>query len=58
MEKEVLITTPYITLAQLLMEDVLLWWASKMVFTRKTVYYNDEPEIVEEKLYDGDAVRV
>ena len=61
MEKEVLITTPYITLAQLLkMEDVIASVGqAKWYLREKTVYYNDEPENRRgKKLYDGDVVRV
>ncbi|USS90438.1 S4 domain-containing protein YaaA [Fructilactobacillus carniphilus] len=61
MKKEVLITTPYVTLGQLLkMEDVIASGGQAKWFLReKTVYVNDEPENRRgKKLYDGDVVRI
>ncbi|KRN78270.1 hypothetical protein IV52_GL001404 [Fructilactobacillus lindneri DSM 20690 = JCM 11027] len=61
MKKEVVITTPYITLGQLLkMEDIIASGGqAKWYLREKSVFLNDEPENRRgKKLYDGDTVRV
>ncbi|WP_413628280.1 S4 domain-containing protein YaaA [Fructilactobacillus vespulae] len=61
MEKEVLITTPYITLAQLLkMEDIIASGGqAKWYLREQKVFFNGEPEDRRgKKLYDGDSVRI
>ncbi|MCF6515392.1 S4 domain-containing protein YaaA [Lactobacillus sp. S2-2] len=61
MKKEVLITTPYITLGQLLKEEDVIssGGQAKWYLKDNLVYLNDEPENRRgKKLYDGDTIRL
>lgn len=61
MKKEVLITTPYITLGQLLKEEDIIssGGQAKWYLKDNLVYLNDEPENRRgKKLYDGDTIRL